>query len=437
MNTIYNKIDDLNYQVTLEVSKEDYEKGEKKYLAERKRTADFKGFRKGMAPMSLIQRVYGEHALVEAVNEVISEGLNNFIKDNNLKLIGEPLASEDQPEIEWNDGNDFVFKFDLAQTPEITLDITKDDKVPSYNINVTAEAKKEMKENMLRQFGDLQEAEKAGADDFVVVDFENDSHTAEGVYVSVRSVSGDAAKKFKGAKSGDKFDVNVNEAFTNEADRAAMLKVKKEALETLDPVFHVSVVNVKTFVPAEENQDTYDKIFGPDKVHNADEFDAAVAERLTDNYKQESDYRLSKDIKDYVIKKADLQLPEAFLKRWIKHVNGDKFSDEQIDKEFEAFLADFRWQMIRDHFVEKYGVKVDDSDMHEAAESYAAYQYAMYGMGNVPHELIHDAAHRMLDDERQAARIFESVEDQKVMAELKKNIGVTSKKISVEKFREL
>ena len=432
-----NQIDALNLQVTLNVAKEDYEAAEKKLLNERRRTADFKGFRKGMAPMSLIQRVYGEQALVESVNKVLSSGLNDFIKDNNLRIVGEPLASEDQPEIEWKSGNDFTFKFDIATTPEVSFEISKEDKVPYYVINITEEAKKEMKENMLKQAGSLQDGEKAKEEDFVIADMSNGEKSVEGTYISVRNVSGEARKLFIGAKPGDEFDVNVNEAFADETDRASMLKVKKEELQGLNPVFHVKIVNVKTFVAAEESQEVFDKLFGEDKVHNSEEFDKAVSDKLADNYKQEADYRLSKDLRDYFIKKADIALPEAFLKRWLLQTNEGKFSMEELEKEFDAFLADFRWQMTRSFIMDKYGLKIEEKDMQEAAEAYVAYQYAMYGMGNVPQDMISNSAKQVLTDERQVRNIAENVETQKVISALKENISLQNKKISVEKFREL
>lgn len=432
-----NQIDALNLQVTLNISHEDYAEAEKKNLNDRRRTADFKGFRKGMAPMSLIQKYFGEQALVESVNKVLSENLNSFIKDNKIRIVGEPLTSEDQPEIEWKSGNDFTFKFDIASTPEVNFEISKEDKVPYYNINITEEAKKEMKENMLKQAGSLQDGESAKEEDFVIVDMSNGEKSVEGAYISIRNVAGEAHKLFLGTKPGAEFDVNVNEAFTDETDRASMLKVKKEELEGLNPVFHVKVVNVKTFVAAEESQEVYDKLFGKDSVHNSEEFDKAISDRLADNYRQEADYRLSKDMRDYFINKAGIELPEAFLKRWLFQSNEGKFTMEEIEKEFDAFLADFRWQMTRSFIMEKYGLKIEEKDLQEAAEAYVAYQYAMYGMGNVPQELLRNSAKQVLSDERQARNIEENVETQKVISALKENVSLQNKKISVEKFREL
>lgn len=437
MNIVKNQIDELNIQLTVTVAHDDYAEAEKKELQRCKRTAEFKGFRKGMVPMSLIQKVYGERVLGEVVNKVLSDAINNFVKENNIKMVGEALPSEDQPEIEWKSGNDFTFKFDIATTSEVNFELSKDDKVKVYEIKVSAEAKKEMKDNLFRQFGSLTDAEQAGEDDFVIVDFAQEGKTVEGSYVGVKNVEGEAKSKFLGAKVGDQFDVNVNEAFTNESDRAYMLKVKKEELASLAPEFHVTVKEVKTFAPAEENQETYDKIFGENQVHNAEEFDKAVTARLEENYKQESDYKLSKDLREYLVKKADIKLPEEFLKRWLFNINDGKFSKEEIEKEAPAFFEDFRWQMVRGYIMQKFDLKIEEKDVHEAAQAYVAYQYASYGMGNVPEAILKDSVARVLQDENTSRRIVENVEATKVIEAVKGAVTLKAEKVSVEDFRTL
>lgn len=437
MNIVKNQIDELNIQLTVTVAHDDYAEAEKKELQRCKRTAEFKGFRKGMVPMSLIQKVYGERVLGEVVNKVLSDAINNFVKENNIKMVGEALPSEDQPEIEWKSGNDFTFKFDIATTSEVNFELSKDDKVKVYEIKVSAEAKKEMKDNLLRQFGSLTDAEQAGEDDFVIVDFAQEGKTVEGSYVGVKNVEGEAKSKFLGAKVGDQFDVNVNEAFTNESDRAYMLKVKKEELASLAPEFHVTVKEVKTFAPAEENQETYDKIFGENQVHNAEEFDKAVTARLEENYKQESDYKLSKDLREYLVKKADIKLPEEFLKRWLFNINDGKFSKEEIEKEAPAFFEDFRWQMVRGYIMQKFDLKIEEKDVHEAAQAYVAYQYASYGMGNVPEAILKDSVARVLQDENTSRRIVDNVEATKVIEAVKGAVTLKAEKVSVEDFRTL
>ena len=384
MNVTKNQIDDLNIELTIAISAEDYAEKEKKRLSAYRKNADFKGFRKGMVPASIVKKLYGDQALYEAINSVIGEQLDKFIKDNNLNILGEPLPSESQKENEWKSGNDFEFKFDLGLSPAIDIELGKDDKLTRHKIEVSPKAVADTKAEMLRQYGSLQEGEAAGEEDYVIADFRQGDKASEGAYVAVSKVEGDAKTKFVGAKSGDTFDVNVNEAFVNETDRSSMLKVSKDELAALDPVWNVTVVNVKTFVPAEENQETYDKIFGEGVVKTAEEFEAKVAERIQNSYNQESDYKLSQDIQAYLVKKADVKLPEAFLKRWLYENNKEKFTMEQVEKDFDAFLKDFRWQLVRESLMKKFDLKIDDKDMLDAAKGFAAYQYAMYGMPNVP-----------------------------------------------------
>lgn len=437
MEVIKNQIDDLNIEVTINLKGEDYAEQEKKRLAAYRRNADFKGFRKGMVPAQLVKKIYGDQALYEAINTIISEQLDKFIKDNDLHILGEPIPSESHKENEWVDGADFEFKFDLGLSPDINIELSKDDKIPYYKITVTEDAKSKMKENILHQYGQLEEGVAAGEEDYVVVDFKQGEKVVEGAYVSVSKVAGVAKDKFVGAKVDDTFEVDVNEAFTNETDRASMLKMKKEELAELEPIWVATVVNVKTFVPATESQETYDKIFGKDVVKTPEEFDAKIAERLENEYKQEADYRVSQDLRKYLVDKAGVQVPEAFLKRWLYESNKEKFTKEQVDNEFDSFLGDFRWQLVRGYLMKKLGLKIEDKDMLDAAKAYASYQYAMYGMGNVPEQFITDAAMNMLKDERQIRNIEESVENEKVIAAVKEAVTLQNKKISEAKFREL
>ena len=437
MNIVKNQTDALNYQVTIEIAAADYADALRKRLNEYRRRADIKGFRKGMAPLSLIQRLYGDQALYETVNSTLSDQLNGFIRDEKIRVVGEPLPSEDQPQLDWKAGADFTFKFDIAQTPEIDFTVDKEDKLPYYEINVTEAAKKARKAQLLQQYGALQEGEKVGENDYIIADIANEGHSAEGVYVSISNVAEIARPLFIGKKAGDQVTLNVDEAFENETDRASMLKVDKARLASLDPMFTFTIVNVKTFVAAEENQETYDKIFGEGVVTTSEQFDEKVAERIRADYTQEANYRFGRDVQAYFVDKAAIELPEAFLKRWLVSANEGKFTAEQVDAEFPGFITDFKWQLTRGYLMQKFGLKVEDHDLHEAAEAYVAYQYAMYGMGNVPQDLIHQAAHGVLEDENQVRRLEEQVEDNKTIAAVREAVTLQTKKISEEKFREL
>ena len=429
-----NRIDDLNIELTLSVTNEDYADSRKKKLNDYRKKAEFKGFRKGMVPMSLVEKMYGQSALVDAVNDVVSEGLNNFIHENELRVLGEPLPSENQPETEWVAGNEFTFKFDIAQNPEISFELSKDDEVPYYTITVTEAAKKEMAENLLRQYGSLEEGEAAKEEDFIIVDFEQGEMKVEGTYVALRNVAEAARASFVGVKAGDVLDVNVNEAFENETDRSSMLKVSKEELASMDPMFKMTVKNVKTFVNAPMTEETFEKIFG---VKTEAEFEEKIEEKIRAEYAQEADFRFSKDAKAFLLEKANVTVAENFLKRWVYVVNEGKFTMEDIEKDWELFIVDYKWQMVRNYLMQKYEVKIEEADLLASAKGFAAYQFAMYGMNNVPEEQLEAFAKNILSQEEQGRRILDSVENEKTFAAVREVVSLKKKKISVEKFREL
>ena len=327
------KIDDLNRELTIEVAAADYAEIEKKKLADRRRTAEFKGFRKGMVPASLIKRVYGEQALVEAVNQVIGQALDKHINDKKLRILGEPLASEKQPQVEWADGNDFTFVFDLGLSPEVNVEVEKTDTVPSYTVSVAAKDKAPMIENMKKYYAE---------------------HKEEG-----------------------------QEAKTDE-------EIEKE-----------------------------------------------VSERMKNQYQSEAEWRLTKDIRDFFVKKADVKLPEAFLKRWLVEANNGKLSAEDVEKDFPGFAEDFKWQLVRGYIMKTFDLKVKHEDIQAAADSYVAYQYAMYGMAGVPQNLIKSSAQNMLEDQNQYRRLEEQCEDNIAIAKVREEVTLQPKKISMDKFREL
>ena len=438
MNVKQTKIDDLNLTVNIELGKEDWADAKKKKLNEFRRNAELKGFRKGMAPASLIEKLYGGQALADVINNIVSEQLNKFIEDNKLNVIGEPLPSENEQKNDWDNPDTFAFDFDIALAPKVEAEVSAADKIPFYNVTTTAKAVKDYKTNLLKQYGTLEKGKAAKEDDFIIADFEAGETRVEKAYVALRSIKDEDIKaSFIGLKAGDVKDVDIEKTFTNEADRAAMFKVKKEELGTLPAEWKMTVSEVKTFVPAKATQETFDNIFGKDAVKSEEEFDAKVKERLESEYAQESEYRFMIDAKEYMIKKAAINLPDAFLKRWIFVANDGKFTKEEIEKEYDLFAKDFRWDMIRSSIIKAQKLEITKEAVTEEAKKIAAYQFAMYGMGSTPDDMLTQYAENMLKDQEQARRIVEKVQDDLALGYIRKTATLDAKKISLEKMREL
>lgn len=427
--------EDLTLKVSIKVDKEDYAEDMNKRLKEYRHKADIRGFRKGMAPMGLIEKMYGGQALADAINTVVSQALAKHIEDNKLNVIGEPLPSEDNDKAA-EEGDSFTFVFDLGVAPEVTVDVTAEDTIPYYTVTVSTKAVADYKDSLLRQYGTMESGEKAGDDDFVVVDFKQGETEVKDAYVALRSIADEAKSIFLGIKKDDVRDLDVNEVFPNESDRAAMLHMKKEELKDMDPKWQMTVKDVKTFVAAKPTPETFDKIFGKDEVKDEAAFDAKVKDLLKKEYARESDYRFAGDVRDYLLQKADIKLPEAFLKKWLIRVNEGKYTAEDIEKEFDAFTKDFRWQMICNHLMKAHGMEVTKEDLDKEAKALAAYQFAMYGMNDVPEDQLAGFADRLLGDDDQARRLYDKVESDKVIAYVKDTVTLDKKKSTIEKMRQ-
>lgn len=431
-------VDDLTFRLNVTIEKADALEKRKKALNNYRRTAEIKGFRKGMAPMSLIEKMHGMSALIDAVNDLIAEQLNNYIQENKLNVLGEPLPNDElQKKIDWDNDTVYEFVFDVALAPQVKVEISKDDKIVYYKPTVADADIDAAKSNILKQYGKLEDTDAVKDEDFIVADLVQGETKVEGTYITLKQMSDDNKKIFLGKMAGDSFEINVNDVFTNEADRASLLKVKKEELATIEPLWTVTIKEIKTFVDAEENQELYNKMFGEGVVNSADEFKAKLVKRIEEEYAQESEYRFMLDAREYFLNKVNIPVPEAFMKRWLHVVNEGKVTMEEIEKEFDLFLKDFRWQLIRGAILKDNNLTVTKEDVLKVATNIARYQFAMYGINNVPEEHLAQYAEKLLADEKQNRRIIEKAEEDKAIAFIKENVTVEPKEIAIEELHKL
>ena len=432
------KVNDLTYQLNVNIEKADAQEKKKKALNEYRKKVEIRGFRKGMAPMSLIEKMHGVQALVEGVNQLISEGINNHIAENKLNILGEPLPNEEkQKEIDWENDESYEFVFDIALAPKVEFTLSKDDKIVSYNVAVSEEAKKAYKSNMLKQFGKLENTDSVKEEDFIIADLEQGENKVEGTYITLRQMAQEAKGQFIGKKAGESFEVNVHETFVNETDRAALLKVKKEELASVEPMWKVTIKEVKTFVEAEQTQEIYDRMFGEGVVTDEAGFEAKVAERIALEYKQESDFRFVLDAREYLLNKTNIELPEEFMKKWLFTINEGKFTMEDIEKDFALFCKDFRWQMISQYIMREQKMEITREEVLAVAKQMAKYQFAMYGLNDVPQEQLNHYAESILANEKEGRRIVEKTEQDKVIGYVKSVVTLEEKEISIEDLQAM
>lgn len=439
MKITQTNVDDLTLTVTLNIGKEDYSEKKREILKKFRRDADIKGFRKGMAPVSLIEKMHGRSAVLDAVNSLISEGLNNYIEENKLNIIGEPLPSESvENTTDWDNDEEFSFSFDMALAPKFELNLSKEVKVPYYEVEISDAEREEYTSNLRKQFGALENVESVEEDDFIVADLVQEDNSIEGTYIALRSISNQEIKnQFIGKKANESFEIDVNLAFENETDRAAMLKVKKEELANINPLYTVVIKEVKRFTDAQEGAEFYARVFGEGVVNSKEEFDAKITERMAQEHTNESDYRFMLDAREALIERAAIALPEQFLKRWLYTANEGKFTMEEIEKDFDLFLKDFRWQLIRQSITREQNLTITRDNLLDYAKKIAGYQFAMYGLANAPEEQIAQYAESLLTNEKEGRRIYEKVEEEMVIDYVRSEITLDIQKTSAAKLREL
>ncbi|WP_282015292.1 trigger factor [Marinifilum flexuosum] len=447
MNITKTNIDDLNAVIKLQIVKEDYESRVNDVLKDYRKKANINGFRQGKVPMGVIKKMYGTPVLADEVNKLLSDELMKYIRENDLKILGEPLPNEtEQKEINWEKDTDFEFAFDIALTPEYTLNLSKRDKMTFFKIAVDEKMIENGVEMHARRFGSNEPAEAVEEKEllkgnYAQVDAEGklveEGITSEDVAISLEYMADeDAKKKFVGAKKGEVVVFNPAKAFANKTDLASMLNISKEEAETLDADFQFTITEINKFVNAELNQELFDKVFGEGTVSSEEEFKNRIKEDIEKQLVNDSDYKFLIDAKEKLVKKSKMDLPEAFLKRWIIATNKE-MNEEQVEKDFANYVDEFKWQLIKNRLTEENELKVEQEEVMEFAKQQALMQFQQYGMMEVPEEYLTNYAQQMMQNQEEQRKIYERMIDNKIVEFLKGAIKIEEKEVSTEEFNKM
>ncbi|MBI9056239.1 MAG: trigger factor [Labilibaculum sp.] len=447
MNITKTNIDDLNAVIKLQIVKEDYESRVSDVLKDYRKKANINGFRAGKVPMGVIKKMYGTPVLAEEINKLMSQELMKYIRENDLNIMGEPLPNEtDQKEINWEKDTEFEFVFDIALSPEYTLNLSKRDKISFYKIIVDEKMIENGVDMHARRFGTNNEAEVVEEKEllkgnYAQVDAEGklveEGIVSENVAISLEYMKDeDSKKKFIGAKKEDVIVFSPAKAFENKSDLASMLNISKEEAEVLDADFQFTITEVNKFVNAELNQELFDKVFGEGTVSSIEEFKAKIKEDIEKQLINDSDYKFLIDAKEKLVKKAKITLPEAFLKRWIIATNKE-MTAEQVETDFANYTDEFKWQLIKNRLTEENELKVTEEEVLEFAKKQALMQFQQYGMMDVPEDYLNNYAQQMMQNKDEQRKIYERKIDEKVVEYLKTAVKVEEKELTTEEFNKM
>jgi trigger factor len=447
MNITRENIDDLNAVLKVNIVKADYEEKVETVLKDYRKKATIKGFRPGMVPIGMIKKMYGRAVEIDEINKVVTESIQKYITDEKLEILGDPLPKIDEQEkIDFDTQQEFTFSFELGLSPVIDLKLSKKNKVDQYDIIIDDKMRHDYLENYTRRYGELKKAELTEEKDVIkgkieAID-ENGNILPEGPSVDDTSIGVDIIKvneiknDFIGKAINDSVDFDLKAAFPNDTEIAGILHKKKDEVADLPSKYRFTIHDISRFYPAELGQEFFNKIFGEGVVNSEEEFMKKIEEEISANLKRESEFRLMIDIKNLAMEKTDFQLPEEFLKKWLLRVN-ENTTEEQIEKEFDNFRKDLKWQLIRGKIARENEVKITEEELQKEAENITRYQFQQYGLFYATEEQISNYAKETLKRDEDAKRIADKILEEKVLLIMKEIVKLEDKSVTVEEFNKL
>ncbi|MBQ2037624.1 MAG: trigger factor [Alistipes sp.] len=419
------------------VNEQDYGEAVEKMLREYKRKANIPGFRPGMVPMGVVRKMYGKGAVAEQAYKIASNSVFEYLQKEGIDYVGDVIPSDEQGDFDFENNTEHEFMFEIGEAPKIEVALSKDDKLTYNKIKVDAQMIEGYKDNYLRRYGRLVDVEAVAKDEALTVALDNGEIAVDDAYVGLISMSDEERAAFLGKKVGDKMEVDVNELYKSASQRAAILKVKEEELESINPKFTLEIKQIRQFANPELNEEFFKMAFPAGNITSEAELDKFLNSEIETELGREADFLFTIRVRNFLMEKLALQMPADFLKRWLYVINEGKFTKEDIEKDFDAFLKMFTWNYIQKHFIQTYELRVSDEEAQAEAKEFAKAQFAQYGMPSAPEEMIENFSKQILENKEQGQKIYEKLYEAKVVEYVKSQIKVSNKSVSAEEFAKL
>lgn len=449
MNVSLQNIDKVSALLTVKLEKADYQERVEKALKDLRRRVNMPGFRQGMVPMGLIKKQYGKAVLAEEINKILQEKVYEYVRENKINMLGEPLPNEEkQPVIDFATQEEFEFVFDIALAPEFKAELSKEDTVPFYNIQVSDEMIDRQMSSYKQRTGKYEKVESYQDKDMVKGHLaeldENNNVKEDGLQVEDAIMMPSYFKNdeqkalFNGAKENDVLTINPSVAYDgSEVELSSLLKIKKEEVAEHKGNFSFQITEITRFVEGELTQELFDEVFGEGIVKSEEEFRAKTKESMASQLEGDSNYRFLVDVRNLLVEKiGKLEFPDALLKK-IMYLNnkdkGEAFVEENYDKSIEQLT----WHLIKEQLVKDNEIKVEQADVLEQAKRTTRAQFAQYGMINVPEDVVTNYAQEMLKKQETVQAMVDQSVEAKLALALKDKVTLENKEVSMEEFTKL
>lgn len=437
MNVVRENLENQTALLRVTVGEADYKEQVDKQLKDYKRKANVPGFRPGMVPMGIINKMYRKGLVADNAYRKATDSAFEYIKENDIETVGDLMPSEKQAELDFENGTDFEFVFEIGLAPEVELGLSKKNSVTKYVIEPNDDMRKGFRSNYMRRFGKLVDVDEVVDDEALTGTLTQGDTTVEDAYVGLISMDEEARKPFIGKKVGDTVEVDVNEIYKTPSQRASILGVKEAELEGMDPKYTFTITQIRKFAEPELNEEFFKLAFPTGDVTTAEQFDAKIDEQVRAELAKETDFKFTADLRKYLLEKANLNLPEEFLKNWLYQVNEGKFTMEDIEKEFPQFLDMIRWDLIRRKVMKENNLEITQDDVKAEAKEVAMMQFQYYGMHTVADDMLENFVGSILGNKEEVRKIYDKVGERKVIEAVSGQIKINEKSVSPEEFQKL
>ena len=446
MNVIINKIDAVNATITVSLEEKDYQDKVKKALRDINMTRPEPGFRPGKVPAGLIQKKYGKAVKYDVVNKEVTDALFNYIKDNEIQVLGNPVpATKEEFDLE---AADYTFTFNVGVAPEIDTHVNKDLTVPYYTIEVSDEMVDRQSDMYRNRYGAQVPGETVEPNALVkgvITELNEDGSIKEGGILNENGIvspqyfkNDDQRAAFMDKKLGDVVKFNPWVACGESVvELSSMLNIDKEVAENTKSEFNLEIKEIIVLRQAELNQEFFDNAVGKDKAHNEEEYRAALKEMIEKQLSSDSNYRFSIDAKEAIQKAVgDIELPDAVLKEFLMQQD-ENLNEENIETEYQRIRPDLVWQLTREAIAKQLELKVEEQDILAVARMLAQSQFAQYGMTNLPDDVLDKYGRDILNDPKSREHVVNQAVDMKLYYAIRENVTIDNKTVSVQQFNEL
>ena len=428
--------------LTVKIQEADYASLVEKQLKTIRQKANIPGFRPGMVPMGLVKKQYGTAVKAEEINKLLQTKIFEYIKENKVDMLGEPLPIEEQQaSIDMVNDTEFTFEFEIALAPKFDATLTADDKLAYYKIQPTDEMIDSQVQAYAQRCGEYKQVESYEDKDMLkgsLVEAAEEGISVKDAVMMPTYMKNDEQKAlFAGAKVGDVITFNPTTAFDgSEAELASLLKIEKSEVAAHAGEFTFTISEITRFVASELNQNVFDAAFGKDTVKSEEEFRAKIGEQISERFAVDSDYKLLLDTRSYLMERiGKMEFPEALLRR-IMEMNKAEGAESISEEDFQKSITELSWHLIKEQLAKKFEVKIDDNDVLAVAKAATRDQFMQYGMGNVPEDLLENYATGMLKQEKTREALINRAVDIKLIEAVKNTVTLNEEQISVEDFNK-